>query len=461
MAEKIKFTAEEQAFIDLALATIEMDSKKRLSAVAKDVLDRKNYVFDAHSHIFDGQCVDADYMIIRLLKFDDNPILKRLLEFLIKRIIKEEKNFTENMNSADFVENVYLQKILKQHSFNKKDVDNFSSKINKEKDLGILMNVDWNNVVDRIKDVIRILNSNKMEEVYNYFVKHAIQNNVPGKELISIQLGMDLESGWKGSIQKTYQEQTNELLALSQKQPILPFLPVHPERATKKLGDMNELYATFLRCFKKGSPNFYGIKCYPSLGYLPTARVLAPIFAVCEQANIPVITHCGGSMISTFADPVKTDFFGFEVNISEGDRKKNADALNEPHNWEAVLENFKQLRLSFGHFGGDEAWEKSKNTPAPRVSTILSYMHKYPNVYADFSFNFNDRKITKTFGSYFKSTDPNYAPFKTRSLFGTDFWVVVPQSDLEKDQKYFLKVTQGHHDNLLDKNVIAFLGLKD
>ena len=67
------------------------------------------------------------------------------------------------------------------------------------------MNVDWNNVVDRIKEVIRILNSNKMEEVYNYFVKHAIQNNVPGKELISIQLGMDLESGWKGSIQKTYQ----------------------------------------------------------------------------------------------------------------------------------------------------------------------------------------------------------------------------------------------------------------
>ena len=123
------------------------------------------------------------------------------------------------------------------------------------------------------------------------------------------------------------------------------------------------------------------------------------------------------------------------------------------------MENFKQLRLSFGHLGGDEAWEKSKNTPASRVSTILSYMHKYPNVYADFSFNFNDRKITKSFGNYFKSTDPNYAPFKTRSLFGTDFWVVVPQSDLEKDQKYFLKVTQGHHDNLLDKNVIAFLGL--
>ena len=67
-------------------------------------------------------------MIIRLLKFDDNPILKRLLEFLIKRIIKEEKNFSENMNSADFVENVYLQKILKQHSFNKKDVTAFQVK---------------------------------------------------------------------------------------------------------------------------------------------------------------------------------------------------------------------------------------------------------------------------------------------------------------------------------------------
>lgn len=30
---------------------------------------------------------------------------------------------------------------------------------------------------------------------------------------------------------------------------------------------------------------------------------------------------------------------------------------------------------------------------------------------------------------------------------------------LEKDQKYFLKVTKGHHDNLLDKNGLAFLGL--
>lgn len=33
------------------------------------------------------------------------------------------------------------------------------------------------------------------------------------------------------------------------------------------------------------------------------------------------------------------------------------------------------------------------------------------------------------------------------------------QELLKKDQEYFLKVTKGNHDNLLDKNVIAFLGL--
>ncbi|MBK7128680.1 MAG: amidohydrolase family protein [Crocinitomicaceae bacterium] len=467
MAKNLKFTAEEQAFIDDALQQIELCAKKRINDPAKNILDKNNFVFDAHSHVFDGKCVDADYMVIRMLNLEDNPLAKKLVRFIVRRIIREQIGDENTCQNANQLLDLIYAKRAAKHSlfheidlrvFEKDDADDSDDKEEKG-----LPTVDWIGLKKRIKEVFKILNSGKMESVYQYFQKHAIHHHFRGKDLISIQLGMDLESGWQGSISKTYHDQNKELLELSKHHPVLPFFPVHPDRVRKKNAahKHNELYDAFIEAFKKGSPTFFGIKIYPSLGYLPADMALAPILEVCERANIPVTAHCGGEIISTFEDKIHTSEFRTPIVIHEENRKANARKLNDPINWIPVLEEFPKLRLNLGHFGSDWAWEKSENELHVRIQTILDLMQKYKNVYADFSFNLNNKKSSENFAKYLHSNDSSFAIMKTKTMFGTDFWVVVPQSNLKKDQKKFKKLTEGYHDALFAQNVINFLGLNE
>lgn len=464
MAQNLKFTATEKAFIDDALQKIELNAKNRINDPVKKVLEKNNFVFDAHSHVFDGKCVDTDYMVIRMLNLEDNPLAKKLVRFIVRRIIREQiidENTCQNANQL--LDLIYAKRAAKDNLFHDLDMRVFDEDDTNDKKEKDLPTVDWLGLKKRIKEVFKILNSGKMESVYQYFQKHAIHHHFKGKDLISIQLGMDLESGWKGSISKTFDDQKKELLELSQHYPVLPFFPVHPDRARKKNAqhDHNELYNAFIDAFKKGSPTFFGIKIYPSLGYLPADMALAPILEVCERAGIPITAHCGGEIISTFEDEIHTSEFRTPIVIHEANRKANARRLNDPLNWAPVLKEFPELRLNLGHFGSDWAWEKSESELHIRIQTILDLMHQYKNVYADFSFNLNNKKSSENFAKYLHSNDPLYAIMKTKTMFGTDFWVVVPQSNLKKDQKKFKKLTEGHHDALFSQNVINFLGLNE
>jgi|GEM_PF-4535618 len=465
MATTIQFTQEQQAFINKALQTIEMDANKRVNTPAREVLDRKNFVFDAHSHVFDGSCVDADYMIIRLLNLSDKPLARKLIQFIIRKLLPDQVESLSLLKPKEILEAIYAKKTINENCFDELDIKAFEKEIEDEAQKKLAVSIDWIGLLKRIKEVIAILQSGKMRFVYDYFTEHAIHNYCPNKELISIQLGMDLKSGWKGSLLKGFKEQSDELLNLSTEVPILPYFPIHPERAKETHNEdnepyeFNELYDLFLHYFKAGSPTFFGIKCYPSLGYHPASKALAPIFEVCRLAQIPVLTHCGGEIISTFETEIKTDIFDTPLVINNGTRKGNAAQLNHPLNWEPVLKEFPELRLSLAHFGSNSAWLESETSLHPKVTTILKFMEKYPNVYSDFSFNLSDKKSTKIFVHYLSSNDPKYRKIEERTMYGTDFWVVVPQSNLKKDQKAFLNLTEGYQDKLLVENVLNYLGI--
>lgn len=466
MATSLQFTQEQQAFIDKALQIIEMNANNRINIPARNVLSRNNFVFDAHSHIFDGHCVDADYMIIRLLNLSDKPLARKLVQFIIRKLLPHQAENLSLLKPKEILEAIYAKKSINEICFEDSDIEAFEEELEEEEAKEMKLAIDWGGLLKRIKEVIAILKSGEMRFVYDYFTKHAINNYCGDKELISIQLGMDLESGWKGSLLKGFKKQADELLHLSTEVPILPYLPIHPERAKIKLNketnepyEFNELYDSFIHYFKAGTPTFFGVKCYPSLGYHPASMALAPIFEVCELAQIPVLTHCGGEIISTFETEIKTDIFDTPLIINNGSRKGNAAQLNHPLNWEPVLKEFPELHLNLAHFGSNSAWLESEEIPHPKVSTIIRFMETYPHVYSDFSFNLSDAESTNIFVKYLSSTDHKYRKIKDRTMYGTDFWVVVPQSNLKKDQKAFLNLTEGFHDKLLVENVINYLGI--
>ncbi|UPT69953.1 MAG: amidohydrolase [Flavobacterium sp. JAD_PAG50586_2] len=451
------FKKEQLAFIEKAMQSISDDPQTRLSQVAKDVIAENNYVFDAHCHLFDGDCINVKYMATRMIA----GAVGRFKEWVWRLVTGKPYTSDESLLSTkQMVEMVYENPMIIQD----KDLPSALDRMEKELDQ---MEIEAKTIesihsfgliefIKRYRTIIRLLRSGSMKSVYNTFEQnyaiHQVLNYREGgnKKLLTVALGMDLNSGWEGSVPKTWEEQNTELAFLSKSQPVLPYLPVDPRR--------ENLYEEFLKAFDQRNPQFFGVKCYPALGYLPADERLMPIFKICEQKNIPVMTHCGGESVSTFESPIHVNRLGEKIEINDLKRKHRARKLNEPKEWEYVLEEYKDLRLCLGHYGGSSAWENDPDT-AHRIPEILDMMDRYDNLYADFSFNLKSLTAIKNFRNKLFTDDAQGNLMKERSLFGTDFWVILPISDLITDQHNFVVETEGLLNELLKINVLKYMKL--
>ena len=463
----MSLTLIQEEFLEKASEQISDNPATRLSEITKNTLERNNFVFDSHCHVFDGDCVSVLYVAIRFIAG-----VPEGLRSLIWRIITGEP-LTEKMGileTEDLVENLIKNPELIPE---KDNLDKFLQRM--EADIQkIEMEIESSDYkvstlsirefLIRYRNIIRLLASKRMSDVYvNFRDRYAI-NRVYNdlyetkREQVTILLGMDLNSGWDNTCEKTNSQQNEELGKLPQAHPVLPFLPIDPRRAEHS-GKKN-LYTFFLEAFREGSPSFFGVKCYPALGYLPTDSRLKPIFKICAEKNIPVLTHCGGEIVSTFKKPIIVNRNGIEESISLSPRKARARYLNEPKEWLEVLRTHENLKLCLGHFGGSGAWKNLNGPTGHRVETILKMMDKF-NVYADFSFNLKSGKATDNFISKLEQQNRDGELMRSRTLFGTDFWVILPVSDLNSDQRTFLNKVGDLEENLLKTNVLNYLGLQN
>jgi predicted TIM-barrel fold metal-dependent hydrolase len=453
----MEFTVEQLEFIERARQTINPISRSRASQVVKDTLDENNYVFDAHCHIFDGDCINVKYMAVRMLAGAVGRFRKWIWKLVTGDELSEEMSLLSDADLIDYIYNA-------QHFLREEDLNTALSRMEKELDSMEQKSADEENLaftgarefIKRYRFIIWLLRTGRMEDVYIAFKeKYAIHNVVNSQfdknyKLLIVALGMDLNSGWDNTIPKTWEEQNAELSEVSKVHPILPFFPIDPRRVN--------LYDAFLDAFSSQAPKFYGVKCYPALGYLPSDYRLMPIFKICEEMNIPVMTHCGGEVVSTFANPILVNRLNTPVVISDNSRKLRARRLNEPLEWDIVLNEFPGLRLCLGHYGGAAAWENKPDT-LHRLNEIFVMMGKYKNLYADFSFNLESLTAIKNFKSKLYSETPAGSLMRERSMFGTDFWVVLPLSDLNQDQLNFVSETQSLLTDLLKTNVLKYLNL--
>jgi len=511
----MKYTEQQKQFIKRAREIISDNPYDRLGPKTKQIIDTNNFVFDAHCHIFDGACVSVTYLVTRfLLSFAE--FLPPRIYWIVKKIFRRifgirtfETDLEEQLSVKAFIEklvegsNAFLEASDAEiQAETDQPIEEFINEINsvldndeltadsldretfldefetyfKELDRQLnleeitfaeaetvaFLSFDRKGFFKRLWRIISILRSTKMQAVLTQFEnKYAIRHVYnklfnANKDQLSIVLGMDLNSGWEETSEKDYIQQNNELGGLSKTRAILPYLPVDPRRADDK-GEGN-LYEVFLRAFNRDNPSYFGVKCYPALGYLPTDQRLDPIFKICAEKNIPVLTHCGGEMISTFVNPVVAYRGTQKVEFKDQLRKDRARKLNEPIEWEPVLAKHINLRLCLGHFGGKGAWNGESATK-DRIKTILNMMATYPNLYADFSFNLESQVTVNKFKTKLFANNSEGKIMRERSMFGTDFWVVLPISDLNKDQKNFLKEMEDFCDQLVTENVVKYLNL--
>ncbi|MGL4631020.1 MAG: amidohydrolase family protein [Leadbetterella sp.] len=371
-----------------AAKAIQEDPLIRLSQVTKDVIARNNYVYDAHIHIFDRKCAPILYYALRFIAGGNRQNIYEVLE--------DDAKFSKVEGMSDEA----FQKSL-------------------------------NNESNSNKEVIKVVLKKNQSQIFDHFNENFALNNFEpfkNKESIAVVLSMDLESGWGRKTRRSFKEQIEDLHGIAEQKAMLPFFALDPRRADESGAD--NLYEMFIKAFTHQKAPFFGVKCYPALGYLPSDARLAPIFQVCNEKNIPVVTHCGGNVVSTFKKEiiaVNSEGKSISIRLPTKDRDARASYLNDPLHWDSVLNKYDKLKINFAHFGGSVAWSSDNELDKIRIEQILERMSRYESrVFTDFSFNLVHSKAINSLKERF--SDPL---IKNRTMYGTDYWVVLPKNDLK------------------------------
>jgi predicted TIM-barrel fold metal-dependent hydrolase len=398
-----------------AARAIEADPQKRLSKVTKDLIARDNYVYDAHIHIFDRKCAPVLYYALRFIAESKQSEVYDALA--------DDDKFTE-------AENIKLEKAL-------------------------------NNETKSNKDVIKIIMKDSQAQIFDYFNDNFALNKFEpytSKESIAVVLSMDLECGWGRKTKRSYKEQIADLHLIADKKAILPFFALDPRRADET-GEDN-LYKMFIKAFTHAKTPFFGVKCYPALGYLPSDARLAPIFEICNEKNIPIVTHSGGNVVSTFKEEivvVNSEGKSITVRLPTKDRDARAAYLNDPLHWDSVLNKFDKLKINFAHFGGSAAWSSENEIDKIRIEQIIERMSRYENrVFTDFSFNLTSTNANSNLKLSFEN-----ALIKNRTMYGTDYWVVLPKHNLKQAIQRHIQIMGDDMNHMANTVPDTFLFGKD
>jgi predicted TIM-barrel fold metal-dependent hydrolase len=427
-------------FLSIGLSKISDDPFSRLNKVSKSLLKEPDCIIDIHAHIFDKKCLTVGYILLRLLK---SKIMAKIgLELLEDSLL--------NMEEDEIYNGIKDKKLG-----NKTDWQKFENEIQEYSDLMESEELFGFN----LKDALSVLKKQNMLEVFDYYIDNFSILKIPGfkeRPFVTCILLMDLETGWGIKPEKKLFTQIVEIKDILLHRPIIPFFPLDPRRADHSNPHEN-LYELFLNAFTDPQTPFFGVKCYPGLGYLPSDIRLDPIFMICEKKNIPVLSHCGGEIVSTFDKSIQVrDSTGdIEFIIPGGTRIERAKFLTNPEMWIPVLDKYNGLKLDFGHFGGDLNWENHTATGKNnRVKKILEMM-KNPHwkVFADFSYNVVERNL---FNAFEKELNNN-PDLTNKIMFGTDYWVVLPSGDLLDMQHEFLEQMKDHQSTLLHSAPLNYL----
>jgi predicted TIM-barrel fold metal-dependent hydrolase len=357
-----------------------------------------------------------------------------------------------------------------------------------------------------------------------------------------IILPMDMEYMGAGKVAEDYTAQMQQLADLRDKNPdiLYPFIFVDPRRLEKDANYFRysvngngkvQLEECFIKNYIE-QHKFRGFKIYPALGYYVFDEKLLPLWKYACENEIPILTHCiRGNIYYRGKKKKEWDTHPiFEQSKKEGEyeplflpEQKNIDFINNfthPLNFLCLLDetllrkvvlkagaatkdlfgytdektplkyNLEKLKLCFGHYGGEDEWqrffEKDRDNfssqlvqnPARGIEFLLgvdgnlspgkpeqvwkfadwysitsSMMLQYDNVYSDISFILHTPQILPLL----KQTMQN-KKLKTRVLYGTDFYVVRNyKTDKNMLADMMLELSEPEFDLLARENPRDFL----
>ncbi|MBN2891053.1 MAG: amidohydrolase family protein [Bacteroidales bacterium] len=332
-----------------------------------------------------------------------------------------------------------------------------------------LVNVDFLMQLESLMDLISLDEDDKLSN-YAYFIDLVAKKSMGeiADLLISscppnsifCPLMMDFKPGIYGAVNKDIFDQLNEMKTIRDKHPskFLPFVAISPNNKAH--------LEVFEKAFSKDY-NFFGVKIYPSLGYLPSHPNLMKIYEICEHYDIPVTTHSGSGTVHASKNKFKLNYYDIDEEgklILETERKnfyfkkQFEKYFNDPKKWEPVLRTFPKLRLNLAHFGGDSEWDKKTRNDKEWTFSTINLMERFPNVYSDVSYIIHIPEMHSKFIELFKLNKW----VADRTLFGTDFYMISIEGHFKEIRARFVKnMGEEIMHKISVENPLNFLNLTD
>jgi|TARA_B100001971_G_C18250838_1_gene578070 predicted TIM-barrel fold metal-dependent hydrolase len=159
---------------------------------------------------------------------------------------------------------------------------------------------------------------------------------------------------------------------------------------------------------------------------------LYPVYEYCQEKGLPIIAHCSPY------NPVRFKGRKKELHklLSKSDtpivtkrkkRKELCSYFTHPHNYKKVLDDFKDLKICFAHFGSEYFWNKYLDDPDSEDNwfvIIKDMISSYQNLYSDISFTLNNKEFFPVLKVLLSDE-----LIKGKVLFGSDYYMVETKSD--------------------------------
>ncbi len=299
---------------------------------------------------------------------------------------------------------------------------------------------------------IEFATKHSMENIAQYLI-----NNSP-RNTIFVVIALDLFQSIEGKVKKDYIQQLEDTAKIRDKYPdlILPFFEVNPTNP-----DIDQIIEkAFLEY------GFFGIKVYPSLGYMPSHPRLMQLYELCEEWNVPIIIHSATHNLHTTRNFIPLEYYAIDERGRPAFRTQKkmflfrnqyVNFFNRPQNWEVVLKSFPRLRVNFSHLGGDDDWDGRPRTDRNWSFRIFDFMERYDNVFADTAYTFH----LDTFLELLTTNLFRNKLLGERILFGTDFYMIMEKGKYKNLRSRFaLNIGSEVMEAISVKNPIRFLGLE-
>lgn len=337
--------------------------------------------YDIHCHIFNKDFLMRHFVNIALTLSaisDDQKINKNM-----KVVKKQLKKIREGLNALNLEHSRDVFKVLDDAYDNEFIVTPLSMNLiyADDNDGNTNQNAKYIRQLKRmlrnIKRIIRFIKNRTWDNENRELLKDIIDDI---KEFNKYLDNKAKNNQWLIS-NNNYKDQIKEHAQLAKENPrVKPFLALDPR--TQRINKI-KLIDLVKEHFEVDSPNFYGIKLYPPIGFSPTDPILMgdeqnpSIYGYCIDKGIPITVHNSNSGFSCFSNELfvtgwayykkkwnrtyklkrfnddKIEFRKRFFSIYIGKAiKERATVLNHPKIWEKVLEKFPNLTINFAHFGG-------------------------------------------------------------------------------------------------------------